>query len=277
MSSVFLPVRMHLRTRLLAGVLCALLAVAPMEGKRSDEPAGKSSDTTNSASQKPKTSTKRPAGSATDQSATTSKKSGSSKFSARRSATAPRGRKKYVSPAERRRRKVRAHKIKLAFVASSELRPMAQQLATMRTPAAYAGVTAYAHAHSGEAAAAAYLALGHAYMLDKRYADAVSSLHQARAAGDSLGDYDDFLAARAYHEAAQEAQAEALLKGFKSKYPDSIFVDEAPELEANVLLDLHDPAGARHVLDAAASDPAAGRAGYQLSYGLVAQAKNHND
>ena len=154
---------------------------------------------------------------------------------------------------------------------------MAQQLGTMRTPAAYAGVTAYAHLHSGEAAAAAYLALGHAYLLDKRYADAVSSLHQARAAGDSLGDYDDFLAARAYHEAAQEAQAEALLKGFKSKYPDSIFVDEAPELEANVLLDLHDPAGARHVLDAAASDPAAGRAGYQLADGLVAQAQNHND
>ena len=32
---------------------------------------------------------------------------------------------------------------------------MAQQLATMRTPAAYAGVTKYAHQHTGEAAAAA--------------------------------------------------------------------------------------------------------------------------
>jgi len=268
-------------------MFCAFLAVAPLEGKRLDEPAGKSADTTNSTSQKPKTSTKKPAGSAADQSTTSSKKSSAPKSgasgakkktaSSKRPATAPRGRKKYVSPAERRRRKVRAHKIKLAFVASSELRPMAQQLATMRTPAAYSGVTAYAHAHSGEAAAAAYLALGHAYMLDKRYADAVSSLHQASAAGDSLGDYDDFLAARAYHEAGQEAQAEALLKGFKSKYPDSIFVDELPELEANVLLDLHDPAGARHVLDAAASDPAAGRADYQLADGLVAQAQNHSD
>jgi len=45
---------------------------------------------------------------------------------------------------------------------------MAQQLATLRTPAAYAGVTSYAHRQTGDAAAAAYLALGHAYLLDKR-------------------------------------------------------------------------------------------------------------
>jgi soluble lytic murein transglycosylase len=154
---------------------------------------------------------------------------------------------------------------------------MAQQLSTLRTPAAYNGVTAYAHAHSGEAAAAAYLALGHAYMLDKRYTDAVSSFRQAKVAGDSLEDYDDFLAAKAYRESDQESQAEALLKGFKAKYPDSIFVDEVPELEANVLLDMHDAAGAKRVLDAAASDPAAGRAGYQLASGLVAQALNQND
>jgi soluble lytic murein transglycosylase len=170
----------------------------------------------------------------------------------------------------------RAHKIKLAFVASAELRPMAQQLANLRTPAAYAGVASYAHAHSGEAAAAAYLALGHAYLLDKRYADAVANLHQAKETGEALDDYSNFLAARAYHESDQEAQAEALLKGFKEKYPDSIFVDEVPELEANVLLDLHDPSGAKRVLDAASSDPTAGRAGYQLAAGMVAQALNQN-
>jgi soluble lytic murein transglycosylase len=153
---------------------------------------------------------------------------------------------------------------------------MAQQLATLRTPAAYAGVTSYAHAHTGEAAAAAYLALGNAYYLDKRYTDAVASLHQARETGEALDDYADFLAARANHEANQEVQADALLKGFKEKYPDSIFVDEVPELEANVLLDLHDAAGAKRVLDASASDPAAGRAGYQLAAGLVAQAQNED-
>ena len=46
---------------------------------------------------------------------------------------------------------------------------MAQQLATMRTPPAYTGVTNYAQKHTGDAAAAAYLALGHAYLTDRRF------------------------------------------------------------------------------------------------------------
>ena len=73
---------------------------------------------------------------------------------------------------------------------------MAQQLANLRTPAAYAGVTAYARKHTGDAAAAAYLALGHAYLLDKRYAEAEANLRQARQAGQELADYADFLGAR---------------------------------------------------------------------------------
>lgn len=150
---------------------------------------------------------------------------------------------------------------------------MAQQLATMRTPAAYAGVTSYAQRHSGDASAAAYLALGNAYLLDKRYTDAAASLRQAREAGDVLAEYADFLAARAYHEANQEQAAEALLKNFRQLYPDSIFDDEIPEIEANVLLDLHDVPGAKRVLESAATDPAAGRAGYQLASGMVAQAE----
>ncbi len=50
----------------------------------------------------------------------------------------------------------------------------------MRSPAAYAGVTAYAHAHTGEAASAAYLALGHAYLLDHRYPEAAASFQKAK-------------------------------------------------------------------------------------------------
>jgi hypothetical protein len=41
-------------------------------------------------------------------------------------------------------RRARTARIRQAFVASTELRPMAQQLATLRTPAAYAGVSKYA-------------------------------------------------------------------------------------------------------------------------------------
>jgi soluble lytic murein transglycosylase len=108
--------------------------------------------------------------------------------------------------------------LKRAFVASAELRPMAQQLATLRTPAAYAGVSEYARRHSGDAAAAAYLALGHAYLLDKRYAEAVASLRQAGKASNVLADYADFLAAEANHDAGNQAAAEAILRGFTERY-----------------------------------------------------------
>ena len=98
--------------------------------------------------------------------------------------------------ASRAAKAARTARLRQAFVASTELRPMAQQLATMRTPEAYAGVTAYARKHSGEAAAAAYLALGHAYLQDKRYTEAEASLRQARQDGDELADYADFLGRR---------------------------------------------------------------------------------
>ena len=146
---------------------------------------------------------------------------------------------------------------------------MAQQLATMRTPAAYDGVTRYAHKHSGEAAAAAYLALGHAYLVDKRYAEAEASLRQARQAGDVLADYADFLGAQASHEAGNDSAAEALLRGFTGRYPDSIFADEAPELEATVLLAMGNAPGAQKVLAQAAGLAAAGRPGFLLAQGQV--------
>jgi soluble lytic murein transglycosylase len=168
-------------------------------------------------------------------------------------------------------------RIHRAFVASTELRPMAQQLALLRTPEAYEGVTAYAHKHTGEAAAAAYLALGHAYLLDKRYAEASSSLSLALKSGQELADYDDYLGAEASHAAGDDAAAEALLKGFADHYPDSIFVDREPELEANVLLSLNNPAAARAVLTQAQDTGAVDRPAYQLAEGQVAYALNQKD
>jgi len=184
----------------------------------------------------------------------------------KKAAEAGKKRKKQASKAARAARVAR---IKQAFVVSTELRPMAQQLATMRTPAAYAGVTKYAHQHNGEAAAAAYLALGHAYLLDKRYEEAVAEFRQAHQAGQELADYAEFLGARANHEAGNDAAAEALLHGFTGRYPDSIFADEAPELEANVLLAMKDVAGARQALAAAEETEAANRPGYKLAEGQV--------
>jgi soluble lytic murein transglycosylase len=166
--------------------------------------------------------------------------------------------------------KARTARIKQAFVASTELRPMAQQLATLRTPAAYAGVSKYAHSHTGEAASAAYLALGHAYLADRRFADAAENLRLARQAGEELADYADFLGTQADHEAGNETAAEALLRGFTARYPDSIFNPQVPELEANILLTLNNAQEAQRVLLAAPES--ANRAGYQLAQAEVANA-----
>ncbi|MGC9157352.1 MAG: transglycosylase SLT domain-containing protein [Terracidiphilus sp.] len=162
-------------------------------------------------------------------------------------------------------------------MASAELRPMAQQLALLRTPAAYAGVTAYAQRHRGEAAAAAYLALGHACLLDKRYTEAAADFRRARLAGRELADYADFLGARADQAAGDYAGAEALLDGFARRYPDSIFADQAPEVEANVLLSMNDVAGARRVLAEAEGTDAANRPGFQLVEAQVAFQLNEPD
>jgi soluble lytic murein transglycosylase len=154
---------------------------------------------------------------------------------------------------------------------------MAQQLATLRTPAAYAGVEKYAHQHDGDASSAAYLALGHAYLLDKRYTEAEGNFRQARQAGDVLTDYAEFLGAEANHEAGNNSAAEALLRGFAGRYPDSIFAVEAPELETNVLLGMGNVAGAEQVLGQAVGTAAAGRSGFQLAQGEVALAEGQTD
>jgi len=154
---------------------------------------------------------------------------------------------------------------------------MAQQLANLRTPEAYAGVTAYARRHSGEAAAAAYLALGHAYLQDRRFAEAEASLQQARQAGLELADYADFLGAQASHNAGNEAAAEALLHGFIEKYPDSIFDAQAPELEANILLAMNNATGAQRVLAQAKGLAAEDRTGFQLATGQVQYALGQRD
>jgi soluble lytic murein transglycosylase len=150
---------------------------------------------------------------------------------------------------------------------------MAQQLATLRTPAAYEGVSKYARQHKGEAAAAAYLALGHADLLDRRFADAETNLRQARQAGEELADYADFLGAEASHETGNEAAAEALLQGFSGRYPDSIFNAQAPELEAGVLLAVGNAVAAQQVLAQAAGTAAASHPGFELAQGQVAQAQ----
>ncbi len=91
------------------------------------------------------------------------KAAGSSKSSKGTSATS----KTHAKATASRRPTAQTIRLTSAFKASEQLRPMAQQLAATRSAAAYGGVENYARVHPGEGAAAAYLALGHAYMLDR--------------------------------------------------------------------------------------------------------------
>ena len=159
----------------------------------------------------------------------------------------------------------RSRKLQRAFVASSQLRPMAQELAAMRTPAAYTGVGNYARSHTGEAASAAYLALGHAYLADHRFGDAAVNFQKANAAGTALDDYADYLAAQSFMQAGKLPQAETLLKGFAAKYPESIFVGRMPVMIANLSLEQADPTTALHVLRDHAADADATHADFQLA------------
>ncbi len=125
---------------------------------------------------------------------------------------------------------------------------MAQQLMTSRSATAYNGVLAYAAGHPGEAAAAAELAVGHAYALDHRYGDAEGAFRAAAGAGTSLSDYADYLGAQAAITGGRAGDAVALLEHFEERHPGSLFVPQAPVLLANAYLAQNDAAGALRVL-----------------------------
>ena len=135
----------------------------------------------------------------------------------------------------------------------------------MRSPAAYSGVTAYARAHTGEAASAAYLALGHAYLLDRRYPEAAASFVKANVSGKTLDDYADYLAAQADIEAGKLSEASTLLNSFAAKYPESIFTARLPVTIANVSLQQNDAQTALRVLHQHAADPNATHADFQFA------------
>ena len=167
--------------------------------------------------------------------------------------TTSKGRKAAVSKKPLARiasRKPTAQTIRLtsAFKASEQLRPMAQQLAVTRSAAAYSGVESYARQHPGEGAAAAYLALGHAYMLDRRYGDAASIYRQAAISGTALDDYADYLGAQAALQAGHVSDVYPLLDHFAERHPESIFNANAPVLLATAYLQDNNSQAALRVL-----------------------------
>ncbi len=136
----------------------------------------------------------------------------------------------------------------MAFTASAQLRPMAQQLVMLRSAAAYSGVQAFAAGHPGEAASAAELAIGHAYVLDRRFTEAEGAFRKAATSGTALDDYADYLAAQADVQGGRAASAVPLLEHFAERHPGSLFVAQAPLLLANAYLSMGNPGAALKVL-----------------------------
>ena len=147
--------------------------------------------------------------------------------------------KKPTTAVHRKRRPVspRIRRIRAAFVASTTLRPMAQQLIADRTPAAYSGVETYARAHSKEdAGALAWLVVGYARFLDKDCAKAIEPLNRAKPMAGDLGDYIAYYLGTCYLQAGHQAEGLAALANFETTYPDSLLIRDAHVSYANALL-----------------------------------------
>jgi soluble lytic murein transglycosylase len=138
----------------------------------------------------------------------------------------------------------RLHHIRHAFVASADLKPMAQQLLENRTPQAYAGVENYARKHAtpetSDAGALAWLALGYAHYLDKDYVQARASWQHTASLMPILGDYLDWLKASAYGNESNWTAVITTLEGYDQKYPDSLNVHDAELLYSNALMESHE-------------------------------------
>jgi len=142
-----------------------------------------------------------------------------------------------VAARTRSRPTPRSRRMHAAFVASASLKPMARQLLQDRTPAAYAGVEAYARRHTQEdAGALAYLVLGYAHILDKEYAKAVDPLSRAKPRAGDLGEYVDFYLGTAYFQSGRTAEAVATLTDFEKEYPESLLLRDARVLYGSALL-----------------------------------------
>lgn len=168
-----------------------------------------------------------------------------------------------------------SRRLSSAFIASAALRPMAQQLMSTRSAAAYNGVLSYAASHPGEAASAAHLAIGHAYWLDRRYGDAEGAFRAAAGADSSLADYADYLGAQAAIAAGRPGDAIASLERFADRHPDSLFVPQAPVLLSSAYLAGNDAANALRVLQPLADGPAKERLDVQMALAKAYQASGN--
>ncbi|HUS19936.1 MAG TPA: hypothetical protein VMZ25_09815, partial [Terriglobales bacterium] len=141
------------------------------------------------------------------------------------------------SPRQQALETARAKRMRQAFVASADLRPMATQLLSTRSSSAFAGVETYAKQRVGtDAGALAWLVAGYARSLEGDYGKAVAALKNAKLHARELGDYVDFFLASAYRNLGQQQEVIIALDGFEKRYPESLFRQDAALLRARSLL-----------------------------------------
>ena len=246
----------------MAGVLGLSLGVAAMPATAVKKPVKK----TAVQSTKGKSTARGSKAPATRNSPRGAKNSAKSSRSQRSASKKPMSRLQRAAEAKRSAAAtVQSIRLNSAFVATTQLRPMAQQLASTRSAASYSGVSAYAAGHPGVVAASAYLALGHAYSLDHRYAESAEAFRRAAQAGDALDDYAEYLGAQALIQAQRGTEAYPLLDHFGDRHPESIFVSTAPVALANAHLQEKDAAGAVHVLEPLAGTSQGDSLGYKYA------------
>ena len=213
-----------LLSRITAATLSALLLLQG-SGLALQDPTPPKKKSTKAASSKKSSGAKSSSG-------TTSKKSPGKGHAPRKKSTAA--------------RTVKLHK---SFVASSDLRPMARQLIEYRTPAAYAGVEAYATKHAGtEPGALAWFAIGYAHYLDGQYPAAVAALQKAQPYIGELKDYTSYYIGNAYLASNAPESALTYLRDFGTRYPDSVYSNDALLVYAKALLATKQPSEAIQVL-----------------------------
>jgi soluble lytic murein transglycosylase len=124
-----------------------------------------------------------------------------------------------------------------AFVASVDLQPMARQLVDSRSPAAYAGVEAYAHKHAGtDAGGLAQLSLGYSHYLDHDYARAIEALKAAQPNAGELREYADYFLGASSAATGKNEAAVSTFHDFDVKYPDSLLLRDAMLCYGNTLI-----------------------------------------
>ncbi|MBZ5646728.1 MAG: transglycosylase SLT domain-containing protein [Acidobacteriia bacterium] len=131
---------------------------------------------------------------------------------------------------------LRLRKIHRAFIASADLKPMAMQLVSDRTPAAYAGVEKFARSHPGDPGALAWLAIAYAHHLDQQSPQEIEALKKARLHADELGDYVDYHLGEAYVSTGKDEAAVEVLRDFDTRHPGSILSRDALVAYANALV-----------------------------------------